>query len=338
MNLRLPSLVAATLAGLLLNSCATSTSAPTPVKPETTIAWPSPPAAQRIRFLQSFGNPLDLGIRPSAYRRLMDAVAGQRDTGMIRPYTLSVFQNRILVADPGLHAVHLFDRDKRSYLLISKANGEALSSPVGVALGNDRIFIADSALEKVFILNGKGEFLHSIAGLKRPTGLAIDSRTGHLYVADTLSHHIIVFDHNGTRLSEFGRRGAGDGEFNFPSHISISAGRLLVNDNMNFRVQSFDTDGRFLSSFGNHGDGSGSFSQPKGVAADSDGNIYVAGATIDRVQVFSPQGEFLLAFGRRGNQAGEFLMPAGVTVVDDRIYVADSYNRRIQIYEYVDKN
>ena len=115
----------------------------------------------------------------------------------------------------------------------------------------------------------------------------------------------------------------------------MSAGRLLVNDNMNFRIQTFDSDGSFLSSFGTHGDGSGSFSQPKGVAADSDGNIYVAGATIDRVQIFSDRGDFLLAIGNRGGGAGQFLMPTGITIFDNKVYVADSLNRRIQVFEYM---
>lgn len=335
MSFRLVILLGALLANWLLAGCTTTQTDMPADTAGTVIVWPTPPQPERIRFLQSFGNPQDLGIRPSAFRRFMDAIAGQKDTGMIRPYAVSAYQQKILVGDPGLHAVHLFDTAQRSYLLISSLEDESLSSPVGVALGKNRIFVADSTLGKVFILDGKGKLQNSISSLQRPTGLAFDAQTNRLYVADTLSHKIVVFDDEGQQLFEFGKRGAGDGEFNFPSHIFMSAGRLLVNDNMNFKIQVFDGDGHFLSSFGKHGDGSGSFSQPKGVAADSGGNIYVAGATIDRLQIFSPKGEFLLAIGNKGGQAGQFLMPTGVTIVDDRIYVADSYNRRIQIFQYV---
>ena len=80
---------------------------------------------------------------------------------------------------------------------------------------------------------------------------------------------------------------------------------------------------------------SGFFSQPKGVAADSEGNVYVAGATIDRVQIFSLQGEFLLAFGRNGTGPGEFTMPTGLAIDDDLIYVTDSYNQRVQVFRYL---
>jgi sugar lactone lactonase YvrE len=299
------------------------------------IVWPAPPEKARIRFVTAFEGPGDLGIRPSTVRRLFDAVAGAKDTSMVRPYGVSVTGDKILVCDPGLHAIHLFDRSRSAYQLIAKVSDESLSSPVGVAVGQDRFFVADSTLGKIFIFDIKGQHLGTIKGLERPTGLAWDSASGRLYAADTLAHQIVVFDREGWELFTFGKRGIAEGEFNFPSHISLAGGRLLVNDNMNFRIQAFDTEGRFLSSFGHHGDGSGHFSQPKGVSTDSKGNVYVAGATIDRVQVFSPEGEFLLAFGSKGFGPGQFVMPTGVTIHDDRIYVADSYNSRIQVFEYV---
>lgn len=326
------------LGTLFLMACAQPQATSNAINSETTIGWPSQPGLERIRFQQSFSGPEDMGIRPSSFRRFMDAIAGTKDTRMIRPYAVSVYQQKILVGDPGKHAVHLFDRERRTYQFISMVEDEPLSSPVGVALGKDRLFVADSVLGKVFILDHKGKQLAVISGLQRPTGLAFDNENSRLYVADTLTHRIVVFNAEGRQLLEFGKRGTGDAEFNFPSHIFLSEGKLLVNDNMNFRIQTFDIDGHFLSSFGIHGDGSGAFSQPKGVAADSMGNIYVAGATIDRVQVFSPQGEFLLAFGSKGSGAGEFLMPTGVTIADDQIYVADSFNRRVQVFQFTGGN
>lgn len=323
------------LLSLLLAGCASPNPANYPDDPGTALVWPSAPAPERIRFGQLIGKPEDLGIRSSGWRRLMNAVAGVKELGMVRPYAVSVLEQNILVADPGMNAVHWFDRARGKYQNISIVGDESLSSPVGVALGEDRIFIADSSLGKVFILDGKGKPLNSISGLQRPTGLAFDAGTARLYVAETLAHRIVVFDIDGGQLFEFGSRGVKEGEFNYPSHIFLSGGKLLVNDTMNFRIQRFDAEGRFLSMFGSHGDGSGDFSQEKGVAADSHGHIYVAGATIDRVQVFSPEGVFLLAFGSKGNGPGEFIMPAGITIVDDQIYVTDSLNSRVQVFRYV---
>jgi DNA-binding beta-propeller fold protein YncE len=87
--------------------------------------------------------------------------------------------------------------------------------------------------------------------------------------------------------------------------------------------------------FGTHGDGSGDFAQPKGIGVDGDGHIYIADAAFNRVQIFDAEGSFLLAIGREGTGAGEFLLPSGVFVAGDRIYVADSYNRRVQVFEFL---
>ena len=54
------------------------------------------------------------------------------------------------------------------------------------------------------------------------------------------------------------------------------------------------------------------------------------------VQVFNRQGQLLYYFGSRGTHAGEFQLPAGLFIDrDDRVYVVDSYNRRVQVFQYV---
>jgi len=41
---------------------------------------------------------------------------------------------------------------------------------------------------------------------------------------------------------------------------------------------------------------------------------------------------------RGGHKAGEFWIPGGIAIdKDDYIYVADSYNQRIQVFKYVGK-
>jgi len=330
MNVRSLMLLTALVAG-----CASPTGSETPDTATVNIVWPPPPATARIRYLYSFSEPLDLDIKPSLGRKFMDALAGEKMTGMVRPYAVSVQGQKILVADPGGQAVHLFDLERRKHLAILTAGEEPLVSPVGVALSESRVYVADSALGKIFLFDHKGNLLKFVADLNRPTGLAYDHAAGRLFVAETLAHQVVVFDSDGNRLFDFGARGTKGGEFNFPSHLSISAEKLLVNDNMNFQIKTFSLDGLELSVFGKHGDSSGQFSQPKGVAADSTGNVYVAGATIDRIQIFSAGGEFLLAFGGEGNAPGKFLMPAGVTIDNDRIYVADSYNGRVQVFQFL---
>jgi DNA-binding beta-propeller fold protein YncE len=101
-------------------------------------------------------------------------------------------------------------------------------------------------------------------------------------------------------------------------------------------VQVLASDRRFLFAFGAPGDGPGYFSRPKGVAVDSDGNIYVVDALFDNVQVFDREGQLLLAFGGPGQAAGQFWLPSEILIdKEDRIYVADTYNERIQVFQYL---
>lgn len=172
----------------------------------------------------------------------------------------------------------------------------------------------------------------------RPTSLAYDDKNEKLYIADTLAHKIFAINRNGQVDLDFGERGDGDGQFNYPSHIAIANGLLYVNDTMNFRIQVFDLKGNHISNLGTHGDSPGYFSTPKGIAINSDGYIFVAEALANRVQVFNQAGDFLLDFGFSGNQKAAFQMPTGLTIHGNKIYVADSGNRQIQVFEYLGGN
>ncbi len=299
------------------------------------IVWPEPPQQARIRLVGIFGEPEDLGIRRSIFSRFWGWIAGAAPREMVRPYAIAAEGQRIAVTDPGVAVVHLFDTGGRKYTRIDSVDKELLSSPVGVALAEGRLYVADSALGRIFVLDDEGKPLRTIAGLQRPTGIAWHGASGRLFAVDTTGHKVAAFGPDEQLLFEFGRRGTGDGEFNFPSHVTIWGDRLYVNDTMNFRIQIFDLDGKFVSSFGSHGDGSGDFAQPKGVGVDSEGHIYVVDALFNRVQIFDDRGRLLLAFGKDGGEPGGFWLPSGVYISQDRIYVADSYNRRVQIFEFL---
>jgi hypothetical protein len=61
-------------------------------------------------------------------------------------------------------------------------------------------------------------------------------------------------------------------------------------------------------------------------------------AAWSRVQVFDQQGELLYYFGARGGQPGAFNLPAGMFIDhNDSVYIADSYNSRVQEFQYYGK-
>ena len=323
------------LLALLIGACAPPGQGPTERGAKGPLVWPQPPEKARIQYLYDFREPRDLGLKGSFLKRVWGVIAGKEERRMIKPYAVAVQGQRIAVADPGARAVHLFDLGSKKYRRISKAGKTYLRSPVGVSLAGDKIYLSDSFLGKVFVFDTRGKHLSTIKGVSRPTGLALDPKSQRLFVADTQGHRIVVFDAQGKKRFAFGKRGAKPGRFNYPSHLFIRGDTLYVNDTMNFRLQAFDLQGKYLSSFGKHGDSSGHFAQPKGVGVDAEGHIYVVDALFDRVQIFDPKGRYLLAFGGQGGKAGNFWLPSGLFIAQDRIYVADSYNQRVQVFQFL---
>jgi hypothetical protein len=114
-----------------------------------------------------------------------------------------------------------------------------------------------------------------------PEGLASDSETGRVYVADRENHRVDVFESNGTFLLAFGW-GVANGAAKLETCTTASGcQRGLV------------------------GSGAGQFSEPIAIAVDnvpgsaSRHDVYV-GADNFRVQKFSPAGEFLLTISSYG--------------------------------------
>ncbi|MFQ5524480.1 MAG: 6-bladed beta-propeller [Acidimicrobiia bacterium] len=332
----------ATVVFLLLfgAGCGIRPRAETPALPTEPLVWPKSPAKPRIRYVGRFAGPHDLAIEKSFLRRLAERLFGTTEEYLVRPTGVAEHDGVLYVADPGAQALWIFDRAHRRFLKVGWVAGQRLGSPVAIAVrAGGGVFVADSWLKKVFLLDEEGKLLRTVVrhGLKRPAALAYDEDTQRLYVADSAAHRIVVYGADGGLVSAWGRRGNGDGEFNFPTHLALGrSGTLFVTDALNFRIQAFNLEGRFLWKMGWHGDGSGDFAAPKGVAADGQGHLYVVDALFDAVQIFKRDGTFLLAFGERGIRPGQFWLPGGIFLTrHGRIYVADSYNQRVQIFDLV---
>jgi sugar lactone lactonase YvrE len=187
-----------------------------------TIVWPQPPQPPRVRLVGIIGSPDDLGIRPSIFGRLWSWIAGAEPRAMVRPYAITSAGNRLAVADPGAGVVHLYDLARRDYERIDWAEDRALRSPVGVAMRGDALYVTDSGRASIFVFGVNGKLIRTLKGPRRPTGLVWDEQGDRFFVTDTMSHNIVVLDPDGKQLFAFGRRGTGEGEFNFPSHLSLS--------------------------------------------------------------------------------------------------------------------
>jgi DNA-binding beta-propeller fold protein YncE len=325
---------------LLILLCGCATTQPAAYKkPTGEYVWPPPPAAPRIKWLTEWSSRYDFGGEPS--KLLTFLVGRERVEKLNRPNgVVADSAGNVYVADSAYHIIFVFDQEKKALRFLGLGT---LAGPVGLAIDDKRgvLYVSDARLKKVFgfdkndgrtimVLGGPGEF-------ESPAGMVFDDVRDRLYLADTRNHVVKVYDKDGRPLFTIGKRGNGDGEFNFPSYLALDRdGRLYVVDSFNFRVQIFDPEGKFLKKFGSLGDASGYFSRPAGIGVDSDGHIYVVDASFNNFQIFNQDGKLLLWIGNVGRNPGEFYLPSGMYIDKrDRIYVSDTFNRRVQVFQYL---
>ncbi|MBK7404379.1 MAG: 6-bladed beta-propeller [Phycisphaerales bacterium] len=305
------------------------------------VAWPPPPDAARVRYLGQLRSADDLHAQRSGLQQFGRAIFGPgRPKGvLISPMGVATDgADRVFVADREAHAVHVYDIGRRRYSSWAPPETRGGSfQPTAIAYTTGRLLVTDSAGGVIHVFTAEGKYLGTLGDklLGRPVGLAVDPTTGDIYVADAAAHQVVVLSRDDVVLRTIGSRGAGLGEFNFPTFVALDGERrLYVSDSLNFRVQVFAPDGTPLRQIGAKGDMPGYFSQPKGLGVDAGGRLLVVDANFEAIQIFDAAGDLLMALGQEGHGPGEFWLPVGLTIDSkQRIWVADSYNRRVQVFE-----
>jgi DNA-binding beta-propeller fold protein YncE len=309
--------------------------------PEPPIVWPDAPDQPRVRFMGELHSSDQIGVVRTLAEQWNALLYGpEPPMHFVTPYAVAIDEScaRVAVADPDATCVWVIDLKRRTWTPRRElgADREPIAGPVAVAWAGEELYVADAKRGAVAVLDSakSGRWMGR-EELNRPSGLAYCPANRRCYVADAGLHEVLALDPGGEIVQRFGSRGAGPGEFNFPTQVAFDGrNTLAVADSLNFRVQLFDLEGACVGGFGRKGDAAGDLALPKGLAFDREGHLWVVDAQFENVQAFKPDGTLLLAVGREGAQAGEFSLPAGAAVDgQDRLWVADTHNRRIQVFE-----
>lgn len=165
-------------------------------------------------------------------------------------------------------------------------------------------------------------------------GAAAYDEDGRLWICESSTHRIRLFDANGAEVRAIGQFGRSAGDFDRPLGLALGAdGRVYVADSGNDRIQVFTKRGDFVGMWGSRGEAPGQFRAPAAVAVAGN-SIYVADTGNHRIQVFALDGTFRSHFGGYGHADGEFLRPSDLAIDDENhVFVADTGNCRIQVFE-----
>ncbi len=321
---------------VILSSCATRQK-----RKPLDLVWPPPPDIPRIRYIRSiYGTE---GIKKSFFAKFKEYLTGTRSGFFfVKPYGVSVDKKgKIYITDSARGRILRLDYENNKYKIFGGQGNIQLRMPIGVFVDKmENVYVTDPFLDKVIVYNKIGEII-LILGKKdefdNPAGIFVSEKNNLIYVVDTKHHCIKAYFKDGMLQRVIGKRGLGDGEFNFPTNIWIdNNGKVYVTDMFNFRVQIFDQNGKFIDKFGEAGSSHGFFSKPKGIAVDSDGHIYIADAELKNFQIYDMEKRLLTVVGTMGRKPGHFMLPAGMCIdSNDRIYVVDQFNRRVDVFQYL---
>ncbi len=260
----------------------------------------------------------------------------------IDPYTLEIYvveSSRLVVFSPDF-----FPR-------FSLGKGRGILAPYGVAIDEDgRVYVCQGVtglkLPRLSILNGAGilekeiifkELSFENSSEFHPRSVAVDKR--FIYVTGEGFEGVVVLNKAGrfVKLLEVKDRvvpGTPEKRARIKDVYVDRKGRLYLLSEEMGRFYVFDSLGHFLFKGGVKGGGPGKLSRPRGIAADpSMGLILVIDYLRHTGLAYSyDNGRFLFEFGGRGWAPGWFNYPTDIEIdTSGRIYVADLFNRRVQV-------
>lgn len=168
------------------------------------------------------------------------------------------------------------------------------------------------------------DYLYTIYGpnnslLNKPSNTVVFN--DKIYVADTKNGRIAVFNYDGQYLTAIGKD-----QLKLPIDIAFNENEIYVTDTGTRKVHVYNQNGQFIRYFGDK-----VLEYPVAIYY-KDQKLYVLDATT--VRILDQAGKELKSFGREGENKGEFYFPYSIHVSgDNKIFVADSNNNRIQVFD-----
>lgn len=305
----------ATLFVLLAAGCASNNGA-SAVDKHPAAFWPPFPDEPRIQYLTSYQASPDVQPAKSKFDELVYGKEPEQVLAINKPYGVEMWNGRIYVCDFRNATVSVFDLRNHRMLVLGKTPGDALQTPVDIAIASDGTkYVADQGRGVIAVYDAQdrrvGDF--AIKDLK-PVGVAVFQN--QVYVCDFQTPRVVVMNRqNGSVVRTIGEPGGGPGQFVRPLGITVDKqGFVYVMDFMKCQLQKFDPQGKYVSGFGTITAVAGGLVRPKHIDVDSNGVLYVVDAAFQNVQLFDPTGQVLTFFGSAGTHQGAMYLPAGICV------------------------
>ena len=242
----------------------------------------------------------------------------------------------ILVSDTNNGRIEKFSPTGAFLSVIGQMGDGAgeLQNPNGLAVDSKGyIYVADAGTHRVQKYAADGRFIAEwrgpAPGFYGPRDIWI-SQDDFLYVVDQGRARVAKLDVNGNTVVAWGSQGAGDGEFNEPTTVTVDTkrDRVYVADPRNRRVEVFDTKGKFLTKW----------PVPEWQRDGWSFQDIVIDPETERLYLLSPATDEVLIYDVNGAKQG-VLRPeppnnlegaSALTLANGKLYIACAFADRVQ--------
>ena len=150
-----------------------------------------------------------------------------------------------------------------------------------------------------------------------------------LFVLDSDTSKITVFDIEGNLKKSWGSFGNSNGQLNNPTSILAEKSLVHVSDAGHSRIVTFDNDGNFLYDWGNSGINYQSVQNPTDIAVDDLGVYYVSDGNQNKILKFNSNGTYIGEINSILTASAKFSSIESITVRNDAVFLLSSENNRI---------
>jgi DNA-binding beta-propeller fold protein YncE len=213
-----------------------------------------------------------------------------------------------------------------------------VEAPLGVAVSQDgsQVYVTSSEGKRVVsIFDAEGNVTGTMTPPKStgaahiPAYVAVNPKTGQVWVTDRLATAVYVYTANGAFVKEFAPKPVATTWQPLGIAFDASANLYLTDVSAaKHRVLVFDESGKLTSTITSKPD----FSFPNGMSVDAQGRLAVADSNNGRLIVFDTAHK-VIGSVNRGVGNGDLGLPRGVSFDSDgRLFVVDTTNHAVDVY------
>ncbi len=293
------------------------------------VIYPSPPEQARVQYLTKLSTSADIGNSQSLFSKLI--LGPEKAKGIVKPYGIAIHKGKIYVCDQYGGGMEIIDLEKKDFIQFRPKGKGTLRAPINCFVDNKGfLYVADVGRLEIVVFDENGNFVKAFGEKEKFKPTDVFVYNDKIFVANPASNKVNVFSKDSLNKLLYSFPDIAPGERGFlgvPANLTVGNERVFVADFGHSMIERFTIDGKYIDSIGSAGDRPGQFSKLKGIAVDSEMNVFAVDAGYDHVQIFNKDGKLLLVIGGHYQEQGPggLIIPAKVMIDYDNLKYFQSY-------------